>query len=164
MSEHARIRTSDRIVAALNHEYDEQAQHERAMSALRLVRDDIADGYTPTQRLLTIAVACACSACMDLDTLMELWRELGPWMTSPTAPEPSPVERFVAERCEVTQGSPSDATPVEFYEAYKRWAIENGESTASLSTVGLGRALAARLNIRSTPKAGVRVYHGLRLL
>ena len=145
-------------------QYDEKAQHERATHALSLVRDDIADGYTPTQRLLTIAIACACPTFMDMDALMERWRELGPWMTSPRAPEPSPVERFVTERCEVTRGSLSDATPVEFYEAYKRWAIENGESTASLSTVGLGRALSARLNIRSTPRAGVRVYHGLRLL
>ena len=143
-------------------QYDERAQHERAMNAMALVRDDIADGREPDQRLITISLACACDPC--LDGMVEQARELSPWLgVSESQPgPPSAIERFVSECCELTPGSPSDATPVEFSEAYKRWACGNGESTA-VSTVGLGRELAARLGIRSTGRNGVRTYAGLAL-
>lgn len=142
-------------------EYDEAAQHERAMNAMALVRDDIADGRNPDQRLITTALACACRPCLDgmLDQARELWT----WLAVAEPSPPSPVERFVAECCELTPGSPSDATPAEFFEAYVRWAAANGESTAAVSKAGLGRELSARFGIRSRPIQSVRIYKGLAL-
>lgn len=142
-------------------EYDEAAQHERATSAMHLVRDDIVDGRTPDQRLITTALACACRPC--LDGAVEQARELAPWLAVAEPSPPSPVERFVTERCEFTPGAPSDVTPAEFHAAYVRWALANGEPTIAVSTVGLGRELSARFGIRSTPVRGVRIYRGLAL-
>ncbi|MCV7379955.1 hypothetical protein H7K38_15005 [Mycobacterium alsense] len=158
--------TGDRITPAIvsalaRSEYDEDAQHERAMNAMNLVRDDLADGRTPDRRLVNVALACACHPC--LDGMVEQARELGPWLAVAEPSPPSPVERFVAECCEFTPGSPTDATPVEFCEAYVRWARDNGENTAGVSTVGLGRELSARFGIRSTPVRSVRIYRGLAL-
>lgn len=142
-------------------EYDVTDQHDRAMSAMRLVRDDIADGRKPDQRLITTAMACACRPC--LDGIVEQAGELGPWLAVAEPCPPSPVERFVQECCELTPGTPSDATPVEFCEAFLVWARANGENTAGVSTIGLGRELSARFGIRSTPVRSVRIYRGLAL-
>jgi hypothetical protein len=150
------------IVSALAAiEYDEDAQHERAMHAMSLVRDDIADGRAPDQRLIGIALACACRPC--LDGMVEQARELRPWLIVPKASPPSPVERFVSECCELTPGAPSDVTPAGFCDAYLRWARKNGENTAGISAIGLGRELSARFGIRSTPVRSVRLYKGLAL-
>lgn len=139
-------------------EYDEADQHDRSIAARRLVRDDIADGRTPGQRLITTALACACPECLGVDRMVEQARELGQWLS-----ESSPVERFVAECCERTPGSPSDATPAEFHAAYVRWAGTNREST-NVTSVGLGRELMARFGVRSVPRNGVRTYAGLTVL
>lgn len=147
------------IESAASIQFDEDAQHARAMAAMRLVRDDIADGRNPDQRLITTALACACRPC--LDGMVEQARELAPWLAVAEPSPPSPVERFVAECCELTPGTP-DVTPVEFLEAYKRWASNNGERT-DVSTVGLGRELSARFGIRSRIRKGVRFYEGLAL-
>ncbi|BCP11686.1 hypothetical protein MINTM020_37840 [Mycobacterium paraintracellulare] len=155
-------RITPAIVSALaGIEYDEDAQHERAMHAMNLVRDDIADGRAPDRRLIDIALACACRPC--LDGMVEQARELGPWLAVAQPSPPSPVERFVYECCELTPGSPSDATPAEFCEAYRRWARDNGEGTGAVSAIGLGRELSARFGIRSTPVRSVRIYRGLAL-
>ncbi|STZ73035.1 Uncharacterised protein [Mycolicibacterium fortuitum] len=154
--------TLSNIVRALaSIQYDEGAQHERAMNAMSLVRDDIADGRNPDQRLITIALACACRVC--LDGMVEQADELGPWLAVAEPSPPSPLERFVAECCELTPGSPSDVTPADFCEAYLCWARGNGENTAGISTIGLGRELSARFGVRSTPIRSVRIYKGLAL-
>lgn len=149
------------LKALASGEYDEAVQHGRAMNAMSLVRDDIADGRAPDGRLVGIALACACRPC--LDGMVEQARELGPWLAVAEPSPPSPVERFVAECCELTPGSPSDATPAEFCEAYLRWARDNDEDTAVVSAIGLGRELSARFGIRSTPVRSVRIYRGLAL-
>ncbi|SHZ99847.1 Uncharacterised protein [Mycobacteroides abscessus subsp. abscessus] len=139
-------------------EYDEDAQHERAMHAMSLVRDDIADGRTPDQRLITTALACACRPC--LDGMVEQAEELGRWLTEVSPP--SPVERFVQECCERTPGTASGVTPAEFHAAYVRWAGANGESV-NVSAIKLGRELSARLGIRSKSAQSVRIYEGLAI-
>ncbi|KLI07902.1 hypothetical protein ACT17_02805 [Mycolicibacterium conceptionense] len=139
-------------------EYDEADQHDRSMAARRLVCDDIDDGRIPDRRLITTALACACPECLDVELMVEQAREFGQWLS-----ESSPVERFVAECCERTPGSVSDATPAEFLAAYVRWAGANGEST-NVTAVGLGRELMARFGVRSVPRNGVRTYAGLTVL
>lgn len=131
------------------------------MHAMALVRDDIADGRNPDPRLITISLACACAPCIDgmVEQAAELWHYLAVSEPSP----PSPVERFVAECCELTPGTPSDATPAELFEAYVRWARATGQST-NVSTVKLGRELAARFGVRSVASNGVRSYAGLTVL
>jgi hypothetical protein len=159
MTDTAPARNILRALASI--QYDEAAQHERAMNAMALVRDDIADGRAPDQRLITTSLACACKPCID--GMVEQARELGPWLAVAETSPPSPVERFVAECCELTPGSPSDATPAEVFEAYLRWARANGEST-NVSTVKLGRELGARFGVRSVARNGVRAYAGLTVL
>lgn len=142
-------------------ECDEPAQHERAMHAMALVRDDIADGRDPDQRLVTVALACACARCID--GMVVQASELLPWLDVSEPSPPSPLERFVVECCELTPGSPLDATPAEFRHAYLRWALATGESTAAASAIGLGRELSARFGIRSVARNGERSYAGLTL-
>jgi hypothetical protein len=143
-------------------QYDEGAQHERATSAKRLVRDDITDGRIPDQRLISISLACACPACCD--ATVEWATELGRWLDAAQHSPPSLVERFVAECCDLTNGGTSDTTPAEFYEAYLSWARASGENPAAVTVIGVGRELSARLGIRSTAVRGIRTYKGLALL
>lgn len=147
-------------LASIEHDQDAQdAQHLRSESARHLVRDDSADGRTPDPRLVTIALACACPACIDVDAMVEQARELGRWLTDVSPP--SPVERFVDECCELAPDSPG-MTPAEFHAAYVSWAGANGES-AKVTATKLGRELSARFGIRSKPVQGVRIYEGLAL-
>ena len=142
-------------------EDDVTDQHDRAMCAKRLNRDCLADGRPLDASLVSIELSCACPPCID--GMVEQARELGPWLAVAEPCPPSPVERFVQECCEFTPGTPSDATPVEFCEAFLVWARANGENTAGVSTIGLGRELSARFGIRSIPVRGVRNYRGLAL-
>lgn len=141
-------------------EYDEDAQHTRAMNAMSLVRDDIADGRAPDRRLVGIALACACRPC--LDGMVEQARELGPWLAVAKPSPLSPVERFVADCCDVAPARGDAASPAEVLAAFRQWAHANDEDTA-MSTVKLGRELSARFGVRSVASSGRRVYTMLAL-
>lgn len=133
-------------------EYNEADQHERASAARRLVLDDIHQGRAPIPTLITTSLACACQPCIDGS--VEQASELGDWIL------PSAVQRFVAQCCEL---SPSArVTPAELLAAYLGWAHGAGEDTA-VTQVGFGRALSARLGVRTVAASGMPTYRGIGL-
>ena len=67
------------------------------------------------------------------------------------------IERFVADCCEVEEGA--TVRPGEFYQSYRRWALENGEH--QYSSVKFGKEVQKRFE-KKTVK-GKRFYKGVRL-
>lgn len=133
-------------------DYSEADQHDRAMAARRLVRDDIVDGRRPIPSLIATSLACACRACVDGS--VEQARELGDWML------PSAIERFVSQCCELSPSA--QARPAELLAAYRGWAHGAGEDT-TVTAAKFGRELAARLGVRSQVSQSKRSYHGIGL-